>query len=183
MQPSVEPLPDPVRGADATIRDATSADVPALQALILAHGPNPWNHLPVDEIRAHVAAIAEGRVDAVVAEAGGAIIAAVTYETTDAFRRYRPSASPASALGHVCEAVVHREHAGRSLGSRLLRAAVGHLRRLGCDDIYVERHEQNAASAAMMARAGFVAIDTFDDPLRRPNGSGRTTVCRFRSAP
>ena len=32
----------------------------------------------------------------------------------------------------------------------------------------------------MMRRAGFVDIDTYADPRRRPHGSGRTTVCSYR---
>lgn len=168
---------------DPAIRDGGAADIAALQALILEQGPNPWNHLPADEVRDHVAGIADGRTGAVVAEVAGAIVAVVTWEATGAFGRYQPRARRGATQGHVCEAVVHRAHAGRGIGTRLLRAAVARLRRSGCEDIYIERHEENAASAGMMRKAGFVAIDSFDDPARRPHGSGRTTVCRFRGAP
>jgi hypothetical protein len=30
----------------------------------------------------------------------------------------------------------------------------------------------------MMRKAGFVELETFAEPERRPHGSGRTTVCR-----
>jgi hypothetical protein len=30
-----------------------------------------------------------------------------------------------------------------------------------------------------MRKAGFTVIDTFDEPAKRPHGSGRTTVCRI----
>lgn len=168
-------------GIDApAIRDGTAADIPALQALILEHGANAWNYLPQEEVRDHVAGLADGRTGAVVALAGDEIVGVVTYETTVAFRRYQPRARADLVQGHVCEAAVHRGHAGRGIGAALLQAAVQRLQRRGCADIYIERHEDNAASAGMMRKAGFVAIDTFDDPLRRPNGSGRTTVCRLQ---
>ncbi|QDH71184.1 GNAT family N-acetyltransferase [Marilutibacter alkalisoli] len=168
--------------AGLAIRDGTPDDIGALQALILEHGPNRWNHLPVDEVRTHVAGIADDRTGAVVTEAGSAIVAVVTYEATDAFERYQPSARAGVAQGHVCEAVVHRDHVGRGIGARLLRAAVARLQALGCVDIYIERHEQNAASAGMMRKAGFIVVDSFADPARRAHGSGRTTVCRMQCA-
>lgn len=163
------------------LRDGTAADIPALQTLILEHGPNAWNYLPEDEVRDHVAGIADGRTGAVVALAGNEIVGVVTYEITGAFRRYQPPSRADAVQGHVCEAAVHRDHAGRGIGAALLQAAAHRLRDRGCTDIYVERHEENAASAGMMRKAGFVAIDTFDDPVRRPSGSGRTTVCRFQA--
>ena len=81
--------------------------------------------------------------------------------------------------GYVCEAVVHRAHAGKGLGSKLLREAVAELCRQGLKEIYIERHEENRASAGMMRKAGFTEVATFDDPQRRSSGSRRTTVCRI----
>ena len=49
----------------------------------------------------------------------------------------------------------------------------------GLHAVYIDRHEENAASAGMMRKAGFTVIDTFDEPAKRPHGSGRTTVCRI----
>jgi L-amino acid N-acyltransferase YncA len=51
----------------------------------------------------------------------------------------------------------------------------------GLKDVYIDRHEENAASAGMMRKGGFVEVDTFAEPARRPHGSGRTTVCRLRT--
>ncbi len=47
----------------------------------------------------------------------------------------------------------------------------------GIEDVYIDRHEENLASAGMMRKAGFVELETYADPARRPNGSGRSTVC------
>lgn len=168
--------------AEPAIRDATAADIEALQALILMHGPNRWNHLPADAIRAHLDDLADGATGAVVACEGAELVAAVTFEISDAFARYLPPAQRHVPQGHVCEAVVRRDRAGRGLGARLLRAALARLRQRGHAVIYIERHEQNAASAGMMRKAGFEVLETYDDPLRRPHGSRRTTVCRWVAA-
>ena len=50
------------------LRAATAADIEAMCELLLEHGPNPWNHLPEAEVRAHLAAIAGGETRALLAE-------------------------------------------------------------------------------------------------------------------
>lgn len=162
------------------IRRARAQDIDGLCALIFAHGPNPWNHLPEAEVRAHLQAIADGSVQAVLAERGGELLGFVSYQRSRYFQRYQPAARSASEHGYICEAVIHLQMAGRGLGSRLLVQAVAHLAEEGVQDIYIDRHEENAASAGMMRKAGFVEIETYADPARRPHGSGRTTVCCLR---
>jgi len=53
------------------------------------------------------------------------------------------------------------------------------LQKKGFTRVYAHRHEENAASARMLEKAGFEIVDTFYDPERRPYGSRNTTVCRF----
>ncbi|MES2530080.1 MAG: GNAT family N-acetyltransferase [Pseudomonadota bacterium] len=166
-----------------TLRAATAADNPALSDLILTHGPNPWNWLPPDDVARHLAEIATGAngTGGVLAFDQEALIGAVTFCTTRHFARYQDAADADALHGYICEAVVHRAQAGRGLGARLLAAAIGVLAAQGLRDVYIDRHEENAASAGMMRKAGFVEIDTFAEPARRPHGSGRTTVCRLRT--
>ncbi|WP_222423695.1 GNAT family N-acetyltransferase [Lysobacter antibioticus] len=165
----------------------TQAAVPEqigeILALIREHGPNPWNFLPELELAEHLAAIRRGRTQAVVAVQECAIVAVVTFEPSDAFHRYQPAGREVEWQGYVREAVVHRAHRGRGLGSQLLTAAVARLQRMGLSEIYVERHEENEGSAGMMRKAGFVVIDVFDDPRRRDVGSRRTAVSRYESRP
>lgn len=78
---------------------------------------------------------------------------------------------------YICEAVVHPAAAGQGLGSALLEAVLAQLADEGIEDVYIDRHEENLASAGMMRKAGFVELETYADPARRPNGSGRSTVC------
>ncbi|MBS7661409.1 GNAT family N-acetyltransferase [Pseudomonas lalucatii] len=168
------------------IRQAEARDIEALCALLFEHGPNPWNHLPEAEVRAHLQAIADGSVQAVLAErggqreSGGEPLGMVSYRLSRDFARYQPEARREQPHAYICEAVVHRAAAGQGLGARLLKQTVENLAGQGVEDIYIDRHEENAASAGMMRKAGFVELETFPDPARRPNGSGRTTVCCLR---
>ncbi|MGO1070673.1 GNAT family N-acetyltransferase [Lysobacter sp. CA199] len=168
-------------------RYVTHAAVPEqigeILALIREHGPNPWNYLPEVELAAHLSAIRRGRTQAVVALCEDQIVAVVTFEPSDEFHRYQPEGRRIEWQGHIGEAVVHREHRGHGLGSHLLKAAVSRLLQMGLTEIYVERHEENEGSAGMMRKAGFVVIDTFDDPCRRQLGSRRTTVSCYRPHP
>jgi ribosomal protein S18 acetylase RimI-like enzyme len=162
------------------MRQAASGDIEALCALLLEHGPNPWNHLPEAEVRSHLAAIAEGATLAVLAEEQGRLQGFVSYRLTRDFATHQPLARAGHVHGYICEAVVHRDCVGRGLGARLLGEAVQDLWRLGVHDIYIDRHEENAASAGMMRKAGFTELLTYADPARRPNGSGRSTLCCLR---
>ncbi|HXH02037.1 MAG TPA: GNAT family N-acetyltransferase [Candidatus Competibacteraceae bacterium] len=156
------------------LRDATAADIPALKALIFAHGPNPWNYLPEEEVNAHLDGIADGSTRAVVAEQGGTLIGLASFQIIRRFPRYERAPH-----GYIAEVVVHRDHAGRGIGSALLEACRQRLQALGVARIYIDRHEENRASAGMMRKAGFVEVETFPDPERRSSGSRRTTVCRW----
>lgn len=163
-------------------RPARPEDVPAMAAFIFEHGPNPWNYLPQDAVLAHLQGIAEGTVQAVLAEEeSGALAGFVTFLASSDFERYQVKERRDLPMGYVGEAVVHRELAGRGLGSRLLREAIQGLGELGIQDIYIERHEENAGSAGMMRKAGFVEVQTFLDLQRRGAGSRRTTLCYLQA--
>ncbi|WP_052081175.1 GNAT family N-acetyltransferase [Pseudomonas sp. ML96] len=162
---------------------ARAEDIPVMLAFIFEHGPNPWNYLPQDAVLAHLQGIAEGSVRAVLARReSGALVGFVTFLASSNFERYQAPERRDLPQGYVGEAVVHRELAGRGLGSRLLGEAVQGLQALGIDDIYIERHEENAGSAGMMRKAGFVEVETFADPQRRAAGSRRTTLCYLRAS-
>ena len=160
------------------VRGSKAADIPAMLELIFTHGVNQWNFLPEAEVRMHLDGIASGKTQAVIAEFDGGLVGFVTFLAQHSLPGVE-AVKPGSLHAYVCEAVVHREHAGKGIGSQLLRAATAALMAQGFNDIYIERHEENLASAGMMRKAGFIEIDCFDDPERRASGSRRTTVCRF----
>jgi L-amino acid N-acyltransferase YncA len=111
---------------------------------------------------------------------GDQMLGAVTFCVSRDFARYQPLERKNAAHGYICEVVVRRDQTGRGLGPQLLRGSVLALQAQGLQDIYADRHEENAPSASMMRKVGFVELETFAEPQRRPHGSGRTTVCRLR---
>lgn len=161
------------------LREATSADIAAMTAFIFEHGANEWNYLPEEDVALHLAAIADGKTRAMIAEAGGELAGFVTFMTSRSLSRYQSIEQLGNPHGYICETVVHRAHAGRGIGTRLLAAAIDQLRLQGLAEVFIERHEENPGSAGMMRKAGFVEIDTYHDPARRAFGSRRTTVCRL----
>lgn len=166
--------------SDICIRSAQSADIPSLCELIFEHGPNPWNYLPEADVRQHLQAIGDGTTAAVLAEDDSGLLGFVSYRTTRDFASHQPAERREALHAYICEAVVRRDCAGRGLGSRLLEAAVEQLGEDGLQDIYIDRHEENAASAGMMRKAGFVELLSYEDPQRRTQGSRRSTLCYRR---
>lgn len=150
----------------------------SLQAFIFEHGANIWNWLPVAGMEAHMRDIAAEDASALLCMEVEALLGAVTFCTTQDFARYQSAGRKGASHGYICEVVVRRDQTGRGLGVQLLQQAVQALQAQGVQEIYIDRHEENAASAGMMRRAGFEVLETFAEPERRPHGSGRTTVCR-----
>ena len=169
---------------DTGIRLAVAGpqDLTALQALIFDHGANIWNYLPEVGIREHLEDIAQGRAHGVLALEEGQLIGAVTFGLSTDFDYYLPEQVRGTPQGYVSEAVVRRDRTGQGWGTRLLRHALAELSKLGADVGFIDRHEENLASAGMMRRAGFVEIETYADPRRRPHGSGRTPRGGFNFA-
>lgn len=166
--------------SELIIRQAVAEDIEALCVLILEHGPNPWNHLPEVEVRQHLQDIETNATLAVLAEEQEQLLGFVSYRLTQDFAAHQPAARAGQLHGYICEAVVHRDCAGRGLGAHLLTEAVQDLWRRDVCDVYIDRHEENAASAGMMRKAGFSELLTYADPARRPNGSRRSTLCCLR---
>lgn len=163
--------------------EAQACHLSDLLDFILTQGANEWNWLPLAGVQAHVDDIAHGRARAVLALDDGQLLGAVTFCLTDEFSRYQLPTQAQIRHGYVCEAVVRADQAGRGLGTKLLQQAIALMAAQGVRTVYIDRHEENAASAGMMRKAGFVEIDTFAEPARRPHGSGRTTVCRVQTSP
>lgn len=162
---------------ETRIRQAQPADIQVMCELLLEHGPNPWNYLPEADVRAHLQAIASGETLAVLVEGGSGLLGFVSYRLTHDFSAHQPTGREAQQHAYICEAVVHRGCAGQGLGSRLLEATIERISALGVQDVYIDRHEENAASAGMMRKAGFTELLSYDDHARRSHGSRRSTLC------
>jgi len=163
-----------------TVVPAELQHLRALQAFIFAEGANDWNWLPVAGIEHHMRDIAAEEASALLAMDGDQLVGAITFCSTQDFARYQAAARKDALHGYVCEVVVRRDCCGRGLGVQLLKQAVLALQAEGLEEIYIDRHEENLPSASMMRKAGFVELETFAEPERRPHGSGRTTVCRLQ---
>ena len=123
--------------------------------------------------------MSENRTFAVVATAEtGQLLGLATFTFTRRFASYASRRAKDIDHGYVREVVVHRHFAGRGIGTELLQHCKRRILARGVQSIYIDRHEENAPSAAIMRKAGFVEIDTFFDP-RRATGSRRSTICRY----
>ena len=160
----------------ATIRLAKGNEIDAIREFIFAHGVNEWNYLAEDELDPHLAGIGNGETIGLVAEEDGRVVGIATCGQTDEFAGYD---SDQESRGYVSEVVVAKDRCGRGIGTLLLNECKRVLRERGMTVIYVERHEENAASAGMMRKAGFQVMEVFDDLARRSTGSRRTAVSRF----
>jgi RimJ/RimL family protein N-acetyltransferase len=154
----------------------------AIEALVLEHAPNEWNHLVEEELHQRLAGIATDKTFAVVAESpldGHQLLGAVLYETGHRYPQYQPNGRQTSEHGYISEAVVHRKYTGKGIGSDLLQAAIRDLTAKGLHEIYARRHADNIPSARMMEKSGLVVVDRFYDPEIRLTGSRQTVVARF----
>ena len=161
-----------------TFRPAVACDIPAMSQFLFEHGTNPWNYLNVDDVRVHLDGITRGETQGVLAETDRQLIGFVTFEVTTKFSRFQSADRQHLPQGLIGEAVVNAKWQGNGYGTALLLEAVAAVSQRGIRDVYVERHEENLASAGMMRKAGFVVIETFFDPPRRTTGSRRTSVLK-----
>ncbi|OTF32435.1 GNAT family N-acetyltransferase, partial [Pseudomonas aeruginosa] len=97
------------------LRAAETGDIEAMTDLLLSHGPNPWNHLPEEGVRAHLRAIADGEVRAVLAARDDRLLGFASVRRTEDFAHYQPQRADAPRA-YICEAVVHPAAAGQGLG-------------------------------------------------------------------
>lgn len=159
------------------LRDATAFDADSVQALLFDHGPNPWNWLPPEGVALTLQQLVAGLCRGVLAEDGTVLVGAVLYRRADPYPSLRPDDVDSAQCGYIVEAVVHRDYAGHGIGAHLLQAACQQLADDGLAWVVADRHEENGPSAGMMRKAGFSQLGVYDDPTRRPSGSGRTAVC------
>lgn len=159
------------------LRDASAFDADSVQSLLFDHGPNMWNWLPPEGVARTIQQLVAGLAGGVLAEDGNTLVGAVLYRQADPYPSLRPDDIAPLQCSYIVEAVVHRDYAGHGIGARLLQAACQQLADDGLAWVVADRHEENGPSAGMMRKAGFSQLGVYDDPTRRPSGSGRTAVC------
>jgi len=160
-------------------REALTKESDFLKSFIFKYGRNPWNYLPEDGINKTFSLLADNRGEALVACEGETIIGLAIFFYPSALpKNFQQYTNSESAI-YIAEVVVHSDYSGRGIGSQLLNKITAKASDLGASKVLLDRHEENAASAGMMRKAGFVKICTFSDLERRHSGSRKTTVLSF----
>jgi len=157
-------------------------DLGSMRSLIFTHGPNDWNYLPRDGVAQELEDVRSGKAIAVVVEDRGEIVGlAVSYPSFIRFPELADSSEP-SSCAYICDVVVNRAYAGRSVATRMLNKSKVELVARGAKTIFIDCHEENLASRGMMRKSGFVEVAVIDDPERRFVGSRRTVISAWDAA-
>lgn len=156
-------------------RKLNEADFQAMRKLLLKEGPNDWNYITDESIDHQFKLIAEESAIAVLAE-DNKIVGFAVLMIKDVCPSKLSSFDDLSTIAYINDVVVSSSQAGKGLGSQLLKEAVNLAGCKGCEKVYIERHEENLASAGMMRKAGFELVETFYDPDKRTVGSKNTSV-------
>ena len=150
-------------------------DFKKMRKVLLRDGPNEWNYITDESIDEQFQLIRDGKALAVLAEENDIVGFAILI-----FKEACPSMlgkySDLSTIAYINDVVVSMSHSGKGIGSSLLQKAIVFAQNERCEKIYIERHEENLASAGMMRKASFKIIDTFHDPKKRTTGSRNTSV-------
>lgn len=156
-------------------RPLNEADFEQMRKILLRDGPNEWNYITDESIDLQFQLIRDGKALAVLAEENeitGFAILIFKEACPSKLNRY----SDLSAMAYINDVVVNTHYRGKGIGSSLLRKAIELAQKEQCEKVYIERHEENLASAGMMRKASFQIVDTFYDPKKRNTGSRNTSV-------
>ena len=162
-----------------TFRKGLPTEFDTLKEIIIDHGPNPWNYLPDDGINKTFSLLANNQAEALVACDGEIIIGLAIFFYPSALPESFQQFAQSQPTIYIAEVVVHSDYSGRGIGSQLLNEIIAKAPSLNAAKVLLDRHEENAPSAGMMRKAGFVEICTFSDLERRHSGSRKTTVLGF----
>lgn len=168
-------------------KQLTESEREHMKTLLFKEGPNEWNFLTEESVTTQFDFIQNGKALAVVAEdddksmiVGFAVL--ILGEVCPA-KLSKYEASLANNVAYINDVVVAKKVAGQGVGTRLLLECVSvHASntRGKCNNgkaaVYIERHEENEASAGMMRKAGFELVETISDPDKRFSGSRNTSI-------
>ena len=152
-------------------------DFNEMKALLLRDGPNEWNFLTEASIQHQFNLIKEGKAEAILAEDERIIGFAVLI-----FGEFCPKKiqkyTKLESVAYINDVIVSKNHSGQGIGRNLLLGCVSMAKIRKFKEVYIERHEENLASAGMMAKAGFNVVETFFDPKKRFFGSKNTSMLK-----
>jgi len=160
-------------------RLAKPDELEKLKVFLLHHGANPWNHLPAEGVDSEFALIASGQASALIAYSEKQPVGLGIFYHPQALPNHYLQFSQGRPAIYIAEVVVHQDHGGQGIGTRLLKDIIQRAALLGAEILLVDRHTENAGSAGMMRKAGFKELSTFVDLERRDFGNRSTTVLSF----
>ena len=156
-------------------RKLTDSDLKNMKTLLFNEGPSEWNYLTEDSVNEQIDLIREGKALAVVAEDDGIFGFAVLI-LGHACPRKLSKYQSLDQIAYIKDVVVGKKLAGQGVGTKLLLECLSIAKDKNFDDVYIERHEENLASAGMMKKAGFELVETIYDPAKRFSGSRNTSI-------
>jgi len=156
-------------------RQLNETDFKTMRKLLLKEGPNEWNYITDESIDHQFQLINQGKAFAVIAEETSIVGFAVLI-IKDACPAKLSKYSVLLEVAYINDVVVASSQSGKGLGSKLLKESIKLAGNENCTYVYIERHEENLASAGMMKKAGFELVETFQDPKKRTTGSRNTSV-------
>ncbi len=158
-------------------RSLEETDYAKIKALLLGEGANEWNYIPeegidhqIELLKQHMASVAllENQ------EIQGFSIMLCGDACRGALKKY----DDLDRITFIADVVVSRIVSGQGLGTQLLFESLRVAKEKGFETVYIERHEENLASAGMMRKAGFELVDIYDDPAKRSSGSRRSALLK-----
>ena len=160
-------------------RQLDKIDLQKMRELLLKEGPSEWNYLTDESIDHQFQLIDQGKALAVIAEEASIVGFAVLI-LKEACPAKLSKYSVLSDIAYINDVVVASSQSGKGLGTQLLKESIKLAGHEKCTNVYIERHEENLASAGMMRKAGFELVETFHDPIKRTAGSRNTSVLCIR---
>lgn len=151
------------------------ADFKAMRTLLLTEAPNEWNYITDESIDHQFKLLQNGNALAVLAEENhilGFAIVIMKSACPVQLSQY----DQLSNIAYINDVVVASSQSGKGLGTQLLKESIRLAGIEKCSKVYIERHEENLASAGMMRKAGFTLVETFNDPHKRTSGSRNTSI-------
>jgi GNAT superfamily N-acetyltransferase len=158
-------------------RRATADDTDVMYSVLMEYGTNEWNYLPEADVAAELKDVAEGKAFALLAELDTSIIGfAIAYPRFIRFPEHTDPNISEAAVGYIGDVVVHKEYAGKGIGTVLLEEVKKAFLKYGVFEIYIDCHEENKASRGMMRKACFEELTRYLDPKRRTTGTRKSWV-------
>ena len=134
-------------------RKLNETDFQAMKELLLTEGQNEWNYITDASIAHQFQLLKQGMAIAVLAE-DTSIVGFAVLIIKEACPATLSKYAALSDIAYINDVVVAASQSGKGLGSQLLKESIKLAGNEKCSHVYIQRHEENLASAGMMRKAG-----------------------------